>query len=108
MKFACAGNLEEPFRVANHGIGKETAVRKNGERVSQSGRILGDLARLLRLFGNQAIQELERTLRIGQGGQQRRHSASRSRREAFEMTKFRARTNRVAELDLFEEIQHCS
>ena len=82
--------------------------KKTGQCVSQSGRILGDLARLLRLFGNEAIQELERPLRIGQGGQQRRHSASRSRREAFEMTKFRARTNRVAELDLFEEIQHCS
>ena len=40
--------------------------------------------------------------------QQRGDAADRSRRKFSEINKFRARTNGVAELDLFEEIQHCS
>ncbi len=107
MKFPGAGDFEEPFRVPDDGLGKKTAPGKNRERVTQGGRIFGDLPRGFRLFRNQAIEKVKGPFRIGQRRQQRRYTAGRSRRKASEMAKFRARTNRVAELDLFEEIQHC-
>ncbi len=106
MQVPLPRDIEQRLRIPDHRIGQKPAVGKNGERVAESGRILGDLPRGIGPFGNQPIEKVDGIVRIRQRGQQRRNASGRGRRKFSEIDKFRARTNRVAELDLVEEIQH--
>ena len=106
MKIARERDLEEPFRITDHGIGQETAVREDRQRVAKGGGIIRDLPCGVGPLRNQAIEKVDGIVRIGQGRQQRGYASGRGRRKFSEIDKFRARTNGVAELDLVVETQH--
>ena len=106
MKIARGRDLDEPFRKAYYGVGEKVAERENRQGITKRGGIFRNAARGLGSLLRQPIEEMYCIVRIGQRWQQRGYAADRSRRKFSEVNKFRSRTNRVAELDLFVETQH--
>ncbi len=106
VQIAGSGNLQQPAGVPDDGFGKEPAPGKYGERVAKGGWVGGDFTSPGGRFRQQAIHEMYRIVRIRQRRKQRRNGADRRRRECSQVYELRSRTNRVAKLDLFEEIQH--
>ena len=106
MEIAPGRNVDEPLGEPDDRIGEEVTVREDCQGVAKRGGIFGDLTRSVGRLSDQAIEEVYCIVRIRQRWQLSGYTADRSRGEFSEINKFRARTNRVAELDLVEEIQH--
>jgi hypothetical protein len=101
MKIPRASDLSELLRIADHRIGQKAAVREDGERVAQGGGVFGNVQRSVGPLRNQTIEKVDGLVGIRQRRQKRHRAPGSCRRQFSEVDKFRARTNEVAELDLF-------
>ena len=107
VQVAGGGDLEQPLGIADHGIGQEPAVGKDGERVTEGGRVPGEFARGAGGFAGQAIEEMYGVVRVWQRREQRPDDAQGVRGQIVQPEQFQdAPWPGRESLDLFEETQH--
>ena len=106
MEIPPRGDIENPARVPDHGIGKELAVRENVQRIAEGLRISRDMLGGLGHLLQQPLHEAQGRFRVRQGRQQRLHHAHGGGGQLENGGNPGTRTKRVTKLDLFQETQH--